>query len=254
MYYQILKLHKEWNQKLKKNTKEEKNEEEEIEEIENPIDLQYQELKNNISIIEKNSDEFKILEKFYNQTKEGGNMKIKHIYKIDRNGEKSRHDQHKDISNRKLLWHGTNVAVCSAILKTGLRIMPHSGGRVGRGLYFASENNKSAGYVQTAKNNKGKDIGIMFLNEVALGKENHIQKDDSSLKKPPNGYDSVVALGQREPDKKYDITIDGEWGKIIVPQGKPIDTGIKSTFYNSEYLVYQESQVRMKYLLMFEWD
>jgi len=187
---------------IEKNTKEEKNEEEEIEEIENPIDLQYQELKNNISIIEKNSDEFKILEKFYNQTKEGGNMKIKHIYKIDRNGEKSRHDQHKDISNRKLLWHGTNVAVCSAILKTGLRIMPHSGGRVGRGLYFASENNKSAGYVQTAKNNKGKDIGIMFLNEVALGKENHIQKDDSSLKKPPNGYDSVVALGQREPDKK----------------------------------------------------
>ena len=24
--------------------------------------------------------------------------------------------------------------------------MPHSGGRVGRGIYFASENSKSAGY------------------------------------------------------------------------------------------------------------
>ena len=54
--------------------------------------------------------------------------------------------EHEDIENRKLLWHGTDVAVVAAILKTGLRIMPHSGGRVGRGIYFASENSKSAAY------------------------------------------------------------------------------------------------------------
>lgn len=53
---------------------------------------------------------------------------------------------HDGIENRRLLWHGTNVAVVAAILKSGLRIMPHSGGRVGRGIYFASENSKSAGY------------------------------------------------------------------------------------------------------------
>ncbi len=53
--------------------------------------------------------------------------------------------EHNSVENRKLLWHGTNVAVVAAILKTGLRIMPHSGGRVGRGIYFASENGKSAG-------------------------------------------------------------------------------------------------------------
>jgi len=52
----------------------------------------------------------------------------------------------KNIEHRKLLWHGTNVAVIAAILKSGLRIMPHSGGRVGRGIYFASENGKSALY------------------------------------------------------------------------------------------------------------
>lgn len=54
--------------------------------------------------------------------------------------------KNKDMEHRKLLWHGTNVAVVTAILKSGLRIMPHSGGRVGKGIYFASENNKSAGY------------------------------------------------------------------------------------------------------------
>lgn len=57
-----------------------------------------------------------------------------------------RFSEHKTLGNRKLLWHGTNVAVVAAILKGGLRIMPHSGGRVGKGIYFASENSKSAGY------------------------------------------------------------------------------------------------------------
>ena len=35
--------------------------------------------------------------------------------------------EHDSLNNRELLWHGTNVAVVVAILKTGLRIMPHSG-------------------------------------------------------------------------------------------------------------------------------
>lgn len=41
----------------------------------------------------------------------------------------------------------------------------------------------------------------MFLNEVILGKEHHISKDDPRLVKPPSGYDSVVARGQVEPGK-----------------------------------------------------
>lgn len=57
-----------------------------------------------------------------------------------------RFQEHDDIDNRKLLWHGTNIAVVAAILKAGLRIMPHSGGLVGRGIYFASEHAKSSWY------------------------------------------------------------------------------------------------------------
>lgn len=57
-----------------------------------------------------------------------------------------RFSENDSLENRRLLWHGTNIAVVAAILKSGLRIMPHSGGRVGRGIYFASENSKSAGY------------------------------------------------------------------------------------------------------------
>lgn len=39
----------------------------------------------------------------------------------------------------------------------------------------------------------------MFLNEVALGKEYTITRDDTSLRKAPVGYDSVVARGTQEP-------------------------------------------------------
>ncbi len=40
------------------------------------------------------------------------------------------------------------MAVVAAIFKSGLRIMPHSGGRVGRGIYLADCQAKSANYCQ----------------------------------------------------------------------------------------------------------
>lgn len=101
--------------------------------------------------------------------------------------------------------------------------MPHSGGRVGRGIYFASENSKSAYYGEADgegalnKRERGnnysivrmsafvvrtsKNTGVMFLCEVALGKENTITRDNHSLKKAPAGFDSVVARGLVEPGR-----------------------------------------------------
>jgi poly [ADP-ribose] polymerase len=129
--------------------------------------------------------------------------------------------------------------------------MPHSGGRVGRGIYFASEQGKSAGYVGQASH-KGKNIGIMFLNEVAIGNEHHITRDDSSLTKPPNGYDSVIARGQTEPDPTKDTHLIINGKKVIVPQGKPLNMNISSSFSQSEYLIYKESQNHIRYLLKIE--
>ena len=45
----------------------------------------------------------------------------------------------------------------------------------------------------------GNNIGIMFLNEVVLGKEHYITRDDWTLTAPPVGYDSIVAKGRTEP-------------------------------------------------------
>ncbi len=44
---------------------------------------------------------------------------------------------------------------------------------------------------------------IMFLNEVALGKENEITMDDHRLIQAPPGFDSVVARGRTEPGRYW---------------------------------------------------
>ncbi|KAK7909660.1 hypothetical protein WMY93_014344 [Mugilogobius chulae] len=188
-----------------------------------------------------------IIDKYLNQTKyPHGCCKILNVWEVDRETEGERFKENDELENRRLLWHGTNVAVVAAILKSGLRIMPHSGGRVGRGIYFASENAKSAGYVGLAKN-----TAIMFLNEVALGKEYTITRDDSSLKKAPKGFDSVVARGSVEPDPSQDITITLDGKPVSVPQGPAIAQPQyeHSSFSNSEYLIYKESQCRIRFLL-----
>ena len=123
--------------------------------------------------------------------------------------------------------------------------MPHSGGRVGKGIYMASENGKSIWYVGWSGR-----TGIMFLVEAALGKEHTITKDDWRLKAPPKGHDCIVARGRTEPDPKDDITWSFGGKKVVVPQGKPIKTKFgKSSFSQSEYLVYKESQVKLRYVL-----
>lgn len=219
----------------------------EVEKVPHPLDKDYQSLKCNLTSLGKNTEEYKVIEKYLNATAGSHrNIKIVDVWTVDRELEDERFKQHDHLENRRLLWHGTNVAVVAAILKSGLRIMPHSGGRVGRGIYFASENYKSACYVSTSHG-----FGLMFLNEVALGKEHSITCDDSSLRKAPNGFDCVVARGQQEPDPSKDILITLDGKKVAVPQGKPIAQSQfkNSHFFNSEYLVYKESQCRIRYLL-----
>ncbi|MFT7801498.1 poly ADP-ribose polymerase 3 [Arapaima gigas] len=223
----------------------EKIKEQMVQDVPHPVDQNYSSLQCNLSLLGKDTEDYKIIEKYLKETDERG-LEIVDVWKVDRHHEAERFKDHDSVENRRLLWHGTNVAVVVAILKSGLRIMPHSGGRVGRGIYFASENRKSANYVWPSRG-----VGVMFLNEVCLGKEYTITRDNSSLTSAPKGYDSVVARGQQEPDASKDIfiTIDGK--HVAVPQGTPVsqEQYKDSAFYNSEYLIYKENQCRIRYLL-----
>lgn len=222
---------------------------------EHPLDRQYHELGNTMEWIDPKSDEYKVIDNYTKGTQGYRKCKILEAFRVDRAEDKTRMAKFKDVKNRKLLWHGTNIAVIAAIQKSGLRIMPSAGGRVGKGLYFASENGKSSGYVRTETIDK-KQIGFMYLVEVVLGDQEIITRDDSSLNfqkvEKGLGKDSVLAKGTTEPDPKNDVQIKGDWQPITVPQGPVINTGTKSSFSQSEYLVYQEGRARMKYLLKME--
>lgn len=221
-------------------------------EVDHPTDVNYQSLQADLKPLDRAGNEFKVVNTYLNNT-QWGNLKLLDVWSVNRHGEDKRFKAHDKLDNRRLLWHGTNVAVVAAILKSGLRIMPHSGGRVGRGIYLASENAKSAGYVGTTTD-KGKRVGIMFLVEAALGKEHTITMDDWRLTAAPKGFDSIVARGYGEPDPKKDTTLTIDGKKVAVPQGKRIDQPQYkgSRFDKSEYLLYQESQHRIRYVLMLQ--
>ncbi|NXI05216.1 PARP3 polymerase, partial [Pachycephala philippinensis] len=222
-----------------------KEEEEEEKEVTHPLDQDYALLCCQLSLLDPTSREYQLIQTYVTQT--GHKLRILNIWQVARDGEDERFKAHDLLEHRRLLWHGTNVAVVAAILKSGLRIMPHSGGRVGKGIYFASENSKSACYVGCTS----KKVGIMFLTEVALGKPYRITCDDPSLCQPPAGYDSVLACGRTEPDPAQDeeVLLDGK--KVLVCQGKPIPMPAykDSSFSQSEYLIYRESQCRIRYLV-----
>ncbi|XP_066900140.1 protein mono-ADP-ribosyltransferase PARP3 [Kogia breviceps] len=95
------------------------------------------------------------------------------------------------------------------------------------------------------------DIGYMFLGEVALGREYRVTISEPSLKQPPPGFDSVIARGHTEPVPTQDTKLELDGQRAVVPQGQPMPCPefSSSSFFQSEYLIYQESQCRLCYLL-----
>jgi poly [ADP-ribose] polymerase len=216
-----------------------------------PLSDSYKKLNNSINVLPTSTKEYKAIAKYFECTKPGSGSKLLKVFSLDRACEKTRMAANK-FGNRRLLWHGTSPAVVAAILKSGLRIMPHSGGRVGKGIYLASENSKSAGYTGSTKVGS-QNAGFMFLVEAPLGKMHSIDQDGkpSTFTAAPGGCQSVKAEGHRESfDPKTDTNISGPFGPVSVPQKKPTPTSFKgkSSFFQSEYLVYKESQAMLRYL------
>ena len=71
------------------------------------------------------------------------------------------------------------------------------------------------------------------------------------MKVAPKGFDSIVAQGRTEPSPKGDKTITLDGKKVVVPAAKPENRPeySNSNFSQTEYLVYREDQVRMRYIL-----
>ncbi|XP_066093274.1 poly [ADP-ribose] polymerase 1 [Saccopteryx bilineata] len=220
-----------------------------------PIDVNYEKLKTDIKVVDKDSEEAKIIRKYVKNTHatthNAYDLKVVEIFKIEREGESQRYKPFKQLHNRKLLWHGSRTTNFAGILSQGLRIAPPeapvTGYMFGKGIYFADMVSKSANYCRTSQ---GDQIGLILLGEVALGNMYEL-KHALHISKLPKGKHSVKGLGKTTPDPSASITLDG----VEVPLGTGIPSGVNDTclLYN-EYIVYDTAQVNLKYLLKLKFN
>lgn len=126
-----------------------------------PLDVKYSSLGCNLSKISKTDPVWAIINQYFESSvnspplvqdpygmsgfnkRHGTKVKLLEVFEMSRDGEADGYSSFDALGGRVLLWHGTNIAVAAAICSSGLRIMPNSGGRVGRGIYLANQSVKS---------------------------------------------------------------------------------------------------------------
>ena len=89
----------------------------------------------------------------------------------------------------------------------------------------------------------------------SLGDSNELTQADYNADKLPSNKSSTKGLGRSEPNKKEWVKIEND---INIPLGNIISTDSSnkngySLLYN-EYIVYNESQVRTRFLVKIEFD
>jgi poly [ADP-ribose] polymerase 2/3/4 len=209
-----------------------------------PADLMYAKLGADLELLEEGTAEFQVLSQYFETTKDRLSAhKLQNIWRVRRHGEDASFDCHKHDRNRMLLWHGTRTELVAAILAKGLRIMPFASGRGGKALYLACEQAKAAVYERAPSNG----TACMFLVEAVLGRPFEVRQDDGARMEPPSGFQSMVARGLQGPEQTAALEIDGH--KLVVPLGPSVDSHVCSMFRNNEYMFYDESRVRLRYLV-----
>ena len=214
----------------------------------------YQQLHCKINHIPKTEKIYSLLEKYlsvkinnksdysyYNTS-----LKLLEAYELKREGEEERYL--KNLSNKKLLWHGTRISNYVGILSQGLRIAPpeapSSGYLFGKGLYFADMSSKSCDYCYPVNN-----IGLILLCEVALGNIEKRFSTDYSLPNTMNkGNNSILGVGKIYPSDGIFIEKN-----LFIPCEK-VSVNNEYAVSFDEFIVYDVRQVKLRYLLKIQYD
>ncbi|KAG7202334.1 hypothetical protein KM043_018664 [Ampulex compressa] len=218
----------------------------------NPLDAHYEQLKTDITVLDKESEEHKMIQQYVKNTHATTHrqyeLDIEDVFVIKRQGEEQRFKPFKKLPNRKLLWHGSRTTNFAGILSQGLRIAPPeapvTGYMFGKGIYFADMVSKSANYCCT---NSANPTGLLLLCEVALGNMYERYQADY-IEKLPKGKHSTLGRGQTQPDPEcIHKTEDG----IEVPYGVGVSANLnkKSSLLYNEYIVYDVAQVKVRYMV-----
>jgi poly [ADP-ribose] polymerase len=207
-------------------------------------------LKCKITPLQVNSPSDKILFNYLNNTQDSTQkkyfLKLIEAFEISRESDKEKNL--KNVGNSMLLWHGTKLFNLVSLLTEGLTMpspeIPELCYSFGRGIYFHDMASKAAEF---CVKDPGDNQSYLLLYEVALGNINQLHHVYVIPPVLPKHCNSIKVFGHTAPPKKSYITIDEN---IQVPLGKPETVNIpNSSQQHNEYIVYDDKQIRLKYLL-----
>ncbi len=165
--------------------------------LESETDRKYRALGANLSVVPLQDPAYKQVERRVLETqsaRHGFKLRVNKIFTAELPEERRRFETDgKTIGNLQGLFHGTRNCNMAGILSRGLLIAPKnapvSGYMFGKGIYFADQSSKSAQYSLVWASNK-RDIGYLFLADVALGKVK-TEQAPTYREEAPRGFHSV---------------------------------------------------------------
>jgi poly [ADP-ribose] polymerase len=86
---------------------------------------------------------------------------------------------------------------------------------------------------------------------VALGDLAKFTGAQSYLTSAPTGYNSTMGIGSLAPTKSVSLPLHEN---CKVPMGPCVKTGIHASLLHNEYIVYDTSQIKIRYLVNFEFE
>ncbi|KAI1724104.1 poly(ADP-ribose) polymerase, regulatory domain-containing protein [Ditylenchus destructor] len=191
------------------------------------FDIHYEKLNCKMEVLDKESEEFKVIKKYakntHGATHGSYKLEITEVLKVNREGEDD-------------------------------KFKADTGYMFGKGIYTADMVSKSANYCHALDAD-----GLLLLCDVALGEiqEERRAKNIKKLKPGKHSvkgsltcmvlqYSVILGLGSTMPDPKMTVEKDG----VKIPLGNAVTSDEKGLdlIYN-EYIVYDENQIQLKYLV-----
>ncbi|KAJ3172436.1 hypothetical protein HDU88_005760 [Geranomyces variabilis] len=212
-------------------------------------------------VADRASDSFQLVQEYLYDTRgEGSQYEISNLFEADRNGERGRMSKGGfGAQTRMMLWHGTRSSNFLGILSSGLRIAPVgarlSGQMYGAGIYFGDQFQKSVGYAHNHAPGLNGYV-CLLLCAVAVGEQPYeSEQAEPELVKAPGSAIATKGLGKRGPTGAMVRCEDG----VIVPCAPIVQyplrkndkgEGIERCLNFNEYIVYDPSQVRIRYVVL----
>jgi poly [ADP-ribose] polymerase len=180
------------------------------------VDSNYKKLNADIEPVEPGTDEYEVVQKYFDNTCDNNKITIEQLYKISRHGEEKRFD--KKVGSDFLLWHGSPITNMVSILSGGLKVRCTELPWLSDRIFHADMIAKSIGYTGYYSSN---NTAMVLLDRVALGKQpRYCEGGFGVWSEIPKKHTSIVLSGQHKPPESSYEKHKG----ITVPIGKPPKT------------------------------